>query len=389
MITHPAAIVVVLLCIESLVLFLSAHRRFQRYFRCLPAVFWIYFIPMLASTARLIDAASPVYQGLINTLLPASLILLLLSCDMRAILRLGGKALFMMFAGSLGIIVGMPLVFFALKKWVGADMWPGFGALSGSWIGGSANMIAVKEAIAAPDAVFTPMVLVDTVVPYVWMGILLSLAGLQPVYDRWNKSDRGIVEALRERTAAIGVERSVRWSPPVVILIIALAAAGMLVCRYAAASLPVVKDVFSLYSWVIICASCLGILLSFTQARALEGFGSTRIGYWMLYLVLTCIGAKAGISHIGAAVVLIGAGFLVVLFHAAVVLAAGRLIRAPMFLAAAASQANIGGVASAPVVAAVYQPGLASVGLLLAILGNITGTYLGIITAQLCRIAAR
>lgn len=389
MITNPPVIVAVLICIEAAVLFLSVHRKYARYFRFLPAVFWIYFLPMLASTMHLIDKSNPAYQRIINNALPASLILLLSSCDIRAILRLGVPALCMMSAGSIGIIVGMPLVFFAVKNMVGPHMWPGFGALSGSWIGGSANMIAVKEAISAPDAVFAPMVIVDTVVPYVWMGILLSLAGMQPLYDRWNKSDRGILDALGERAAGAAGNNVVRWSLPALLLIIALAAGGMIAARAIAGRLPVVRDVFSAYSWTIIAASFIGIVISCTPARRLEGAGSTRIGYWMLYLALTCVGAKAGIEHVGAAVVLTGAGFLVVVFHAAVVIAAGRLIRAPMFLAAAASQANIGGVASAPVVAAVYQPGLAGVGLLLAIWGNITGTYLGILTAQLCRFVAR
>jgi uncharacterized membrane protein len=140
------------------------------------------------------------------------------------------------------------------------------------------------------------------------------------------------------------------------------------------------------YTWTILLVTLAGILLSFTPVRKLELSGATRTGYDLLYFVLTAIGAKAAVASIGSALVLIGAGLLIVAVHATVLLAGARLLRAPMFLVAAASQANIGGVASAPVVAEVYHPGLASVGLLLAILGNITGTWLGIMCAQLCRL---
>ena len=149
--------------------------------------------------------------------------------------------------------------------------------------------------------------------------------------------------------------------------------------------LPVVKNIISLSAWTIIVVTTLGILFSFTPARRLEKFGSNKIGYFLLYFVLTTIGAKASVSHLGASAILIAAGVVIILVHAAVLLIAARLLKAPAMLVAAASQANVGGVASAPVVAEIYQPGLASIGLLMAILGNIIGTYLGIVVGQICR----
>jgi uncharacterized membrane protein len=152
-----------------------------------------------------------------------------------------------------------------------------------------------------------------------------------------------------------------------------------------ARQLPLIPDLITSYTWTIMIVSLIGVLLSFSPVRNLERSGATRTGYDLLYFVLTAIGAKASVASIGSALVLIAAGMVIVAVHAAVLLAGARLMRAPMFLVAAASQANIGGVASAPVVAEVYHPGFASVGLLLAILGNIVGTWLGILCAQLCR----
>jgi uncharacterized membrane protein len=386
MISNPALIVAVLISIEALVLWLSRHERTRRFFDLLPSVFWIYFLPMLAATFGLIDSKSPVYGLITSWLLPASLVLLLLPVDIRAILRLGPLALSMFFIGAAGIIAGATLSFSLFKPVIGARFWSGFGAVSASWTGGSANMIAVKEALSVPDEVFAPMVIVDTVVPYLWMGFMIAIVGLQPAFDRWNRSNSAALDHLGEEAvrylATAGGRRT--WGGIGISLAVALA--GGAGAHLAGSVMPQVKDVLTSYTWTIINVTLLGIILSFSPLRRLEQSGASRTGYDLLYFVLTAIGAKASVADIGSALVLIGAGILIVAVHAVFLLIGARLLRAPMFLVAAASQANVGGVASAPVVAEVYHPGLASVGLLLAILGNIVGTWLGILAAQLCRL---
>ncbi|MBF0620224.1 MAG: DUF819 family protein, partial [Candidatus Omnitrophica bacterium] len=386
MIKDPVVMVGILIALEALVLWAASSKRFEQYFDFLPSVFWIYFLPMLAATLGLIDPKAPVLGLITTNLLPIALILLLVVVDVRAILRLGGKAIGLFFIGSAGVMIGAALSFVIFKRWIGTEFWAGFGALSASWTGGSANMIAVKEAVSVPDNVFLPMVVVDTVIPYVWMGVLIAAVRLQPAFDRWNHSDRRILEELKSRSVVDDHSGPGKARPYAMMGMLCGAIILSILAQWAAGKLPVVKDMLSPYAWTIIVASALALGLSFTPARKVSAYGSTKTGYYILYFVLTAIGAKAAISSVGAAAVLIGAGFLIVLIHALFLLAGARLLRAPLFLVAAASQANIGGVASAPVVAAVYEPGLASVGLLLAILGNIVGTYLGILCAQMCRI---
>jgi uncharacterized membrane protein len=383
MIQHPLFIIIVLLAIEVLVLCLSKYERTRHWFDFLPSVFWIYFLPMLASTTGIIDAKAPVLSSITTYLLPASLLLLLVVVDVKAIMRLGGMALAMFFIGSAGIIAGTVLSFGIFKNIVGPEFWAGFGALSASWTGGSANMIAVKEALAVPDRVFAPMVIVDTIVPYVWMGMLIACVGAQAAFDHWNRSDRTVLDDLA-RCARVK-EVTVRLTPGGVTFVLMFAAVGSLMARDIGLRLPVVKDIVSPYAWTIVLVSILGLVFSLTPVRRLEQAGASKLGYYILYFVLTAIGAKASIANINAAFILIAAGFVIIAVHALFLLAGARLLRAPLFLVAAASQANVGGVASAPVVAAVYEPGLASVGLLLAILGNIVGTYLGILCGQCCR----
>lgn len=385
MIKNPYALAAVLLGIECLVLYAARHPRTRRFFDVIPPVFWIYFIPMMASTAGLINAQSPLYSWAASMLLPMSLFILLITVDIRAILRLGPQAILMFFAGGVGIGLGTCLAFALFKPLVGGEFWAGFAALSASWTGGSANMIAVKEALGTPDAVFTPMVIVDTIVPYAWMGILVIAAGHQEKIDRFNRADRRILDEISRRLAADQPIKA-RIKPAPAFAIILLASAGGIAAQNIAAHLPVVKNVISTTAWAVIAASTLAILMSFGPVKSLERHGSSKIGYFMLYFVLTTIGAKASISNIGHAALLIAAGCVIIAVHAAVLIVMTRLMRAPLFLAAVASQANVGGAASAPIVAEIYQKGFASCGLLLAILGNIIGTYVGICIGQVCRL---
>jgi uncharacterized membrane protein len=357
---------------------------------------------MLANTAGLFEAAqdpagkvvTPVQDAIVTYCLPACLVLLLINVDMRAILRLGGVALAVMAAGALGVIVGGPVVLLIFGHWLPPDMWKGIGALSGSWTGGSANMIAVGAGVKMSNSMYNMMVVVDTIVPYFWMAMLMLLAGRQEKFDRWNRSRMGVLDELRRRAAAAGPGASRPITLRHIVLMFSIAAAGCAVAIMASAEMPAMKGtimegMISPATWAIILASTLGLALSVTPVRRLERFGASTVGYGLLYLVLAAIGSRADLVSLAAAPVMVLAGLVWVVIHGLFLLAAGRLLRAPLALLATASQANIGGTASAPVVAEVYQPGLAPVGLLLAVLGNIVGTYLGLCCAALCRMVSR
>ena len=249
-------------------------------------------------------------------------------------------------------------------------------------------MIAVREALQTPDEVFLPMVIVDTIVPYVWMGGLVGLSAMQNVFDRWNRSDSHVLDDISQRISQLalsGGEKS-KWFMTILIFLFGL---GMsFLTQKAAQFFPVIKDVMATHAWTIILVSALGLLGSLTPLKKLEGFGSTRVGYFLLYFVLTTIGAKASISNIGSSLVLVLAGVVLIFFHGGLFFIWAGLMKARMFLGPVASQANVGGVASAPIVAEIYRPGLSAVGLLMAIFGNIIGTYLGILAGQMCRFIA-
>ena len=386
MIHNYLLLILVLVAVEFSILFLATNPRTKHLFNFIPSMFWIYFLPMVLSTCGVIDAKSPLYPMITKNLLPPALFLLLLNIDIKAIARLGPVALVMFFAGSVGIMLGMVTSFIVFKSWVGAQFWGGFGALSASWTGGSANMIAVKEALNVPDAVFLPMVIVDTILPYVWMGILVALVARQKVYDTWNHSDRRIIDDLARRTEHYSKQKtqSVHWAKAMGI--IGLAVVVGRACQLMALHLPTGKDILTPYAWTIILVTTLAIIFSLTPMSRIPSMGANKWGKWILYFVLTSIGARASLNNAPQAGILIMAGTLVLLIHGVILLITARVIRAPMFLVATASLSNLAGLVSAPVVAEVYQPGLASVGLLLAILGHTLGAYIGILTGQICRL---
>jgi uncharacterized membrane protein len=384
MIQNPFGVLAVLIAIEASVLFFSGHAKTKRFFHFPPSMFWIYFLPMVFSSAHVIPHQSVLYSRIGTYVLPASLILLLVAADLKAILKLGRPALGMMLVGTMGVILGAPAVLFIFKPWLPTDAWSGFAALSASWTGGSANMIAVKEALGTPDAVFLPMVVVDTLVAYSWMGILILLAGVQAAYDKWNRSDRVIIEELHLKIAAEPASVSKVLRLEFVALILLAGIAGALLSVEGARALGGVAHIPQ-NTGLILIASTLGIVLSFTPVKKLEVHGASKTGYILLYFVLTSIGARASLETLVSAPVLVVAGFVWVLIHAIFLVAAGRITRTPLCLLAAASQANIGGPASAPVVAAIYEPALAPVGLLLGVFGNVIGTYCGLLCAPLCK----
>jgi len=405
MINDPLGIIAVLLVIEGLALYAASMPRLQWLFKYVPFMFWVYFLPMLANTAGMFQAQhnpagriiTPVQDAVVTYCLPASLVLLLINVDIRAIFRLGAVALAVMAAGAMGIIVGGPAVMLIFGHWLPPDMWKGIGALSGSWMGGSANMIAVSKGIETPPEIMGTIIVVDTIIAYSWMAMLMLLAGRQERFDRWNHSRMGMLDELRRRAAAEGPGVSHPITLRHIVLMFSIASAGCAIAiRFSSslsdwvlAAMPKLAGMIGPTTWAIILASTIGLALSMTPVRRLERFGASTVGYGLLYLVLAAIGSRANLGSLAGAPVMVAVGLTWVIIHGLFLLAAGRLLHAPLALIATASQANIGGTASAPVVAEVYQTGLAPVGLLLAVLGNIAGTYLGICCAALCKMVSQ
>ncbi len=379
LLTDPMAIFAWLILLLAVVFRLSEVPRFKRFFEFTPPVIYAYFLPTLSTTFGITPAASSLYDWMLLYLLPAALVLLMISVDLKAIVRLGGTALIMLTAGTFGIVIGGPIAFAVFGGFLPDQAWTGLAALSGSWIGGTANMVAIAESVGTPDSILGPIIVVDTVVGYGWMGVLLFFSAWQARFDRRIKANTEALEAASRSLAELGSHR-VPMSLAGVLVLVAIAFAGAHVANNFAARLPTLGDptIISKTTWSVLIVVTVGLLLSFTPVRKLEEVGASRFGYAALYILLASIGAKADLAAVLAAPLFLAAGVLWITVHVAVLLIVARLIRAPLFFVATGSMANIGGAASAPVVAGVYNPALASVGLLMAVGGYVLGIYAAI-----------
>ncbi|MFA5859105.1 MAG: DUF819 family protein [Elusimicrobiota bacterium] len=385
MITNPIGILTVLVVALGGIYWVSGFKKLEKFFDIFPPIIWCYFIPMILSTAGILPSDTPLYKSMKEVLLPAALVLLLLSTDLPGIVRLGFIALSMMFIGTFGIILGASVSTLIFKPWLPADAWMGIGALSGSWIGGSANMIAIKEALGTPANIFTPMVVVDTVVGYSWMGIMIALSVHQDKFDRWNHSTRGAIDDIAKRLLVAQTQGQKQARTADLSIMLALAFGLGFLSVELGRLLPDIKGIANYFTWAIVLATTFGLLLSYTKVSKLETVGASKFGYLMLYLMLASVGAQGDLKAVIQAPVFILLGIVWVMVHIGCLFIGARVLKAPMFFAATASMANIGGTVTSPIIAAIYQPGLAPVGLLLAVLGQIMGTYLGIVVAYIAK----
>ncbi|MBC8191693.1 MAG: DUF819 family protein [Candidatus Marinimicrobia bacterium] len=389
LINDPTAILVYLISLIGLIYFIKQQPWASKIFDIIPPVIWVYFLPMISTTLGITPEQSDLYGWVKTYLLPAALVLLLLSADVKAISKLGPKALGTMLAGTIGIVLGGVISLAIFGRWLPEDAWQGMGALSGSWIGGSSNMVAVGTSIGVRDELFGVMIIVDTVVGYGWMGVVIFISAFQTRLDKWNKVTSSPVNELANHMATSDHQKKEVLTFPGLIYMLVIGIGLGYVCLIAGEFLPDLGKVVTSFGWTVILVSIVGLGLSFTPVAKLEKQGASHLGNIFLYILLATIGAKADLRSITEAPMFLMVGVVWIGIHATVLFSVGRLLKAPMFLIATSSQANIGGVVSAPIVASVYQKGMAPVGLLMGVLGNILGLYFGFLTAQLMEWVSR
>ena len=372
----------------------SKNSFWVKFYKYVPALLLCYFIPSIFNSLGIISGdSSKLYFVASRYLLPTSLALLTISIDLREIKKLGSKALIMFFTGTLGIIIGGPLAILIVSL-VSPDIlggsgpeavWRGLSTVAGSWIGGGANQAAMKEVFQVDDIIFSAMVAVDVIVANVWMAILLYGAGMNNKIDNWFQADSSSINKLKDKIEAYQSQilRIPNTSDTIKVLsvgfgITAFAHFGAdIIAPTILQNAPLLSK-FSLTSkffWLIVISTTLAVALSFTKARELEGVGASRIGSVFIYILVATIGMKMNILAIFDNPGLFVIGFIWMIIHALMLISVAKLIKAPFFFMAVGSQANVGGAASAPVVASAFHPSLAPVGVLLAVLGYAVGTY--------------
>ncbi len=383
----------------------SRHGFWKKFYTIVPSLLLCYFIPGVLNTLGVINGgASKLYPMARDYLLPLALVVLCLACDLKAVLKLGPKALILFFTGTIGVVLGAPLALMimgifdpALLNPVGENaIWRGMTTTAGSWIGGGANQAAMKEVYAVGADVFGKFVAVDVIVSNIWMAFILFLAARSVKLDAMRGADTRALEELRHKVEQVSLEttRVAKTDDYIQILALGFGATG-LAHWLTSYIVPFIKthapelERFSLtanFFWVTVLATTFGLLLSFTRAKKLEGAGASKIGSVAVYVLVATIGMQMNLKAIFSDPELFVLGLIWISFHGGLMLLVAWLIKAPVFYMAVGSQANIGGAASAPIVASAFHPALAPVGVLLAVFGYALGTYGGWIAGQLLRL---
>lgn len=417
---------ILMLCLGVVFYTSSIQTKFwKKFYTYVPAILLCYVLPaifnslglispeweVLNSDGTMVEKSSNVYYIASRYLLPASLVLMTLSIDLKGITNLGPKALIMFATGTVGIIIGGPIAILIISAispqtldGVGFDaVWRGLSTLAGSWIGGGANQAAMLEIYKYNPDKYGGMVLVDIVAANIWMAILLIGIGKNKKIDRWLKADDSAIEALKQKvsTYAESIKRTPTLTDYIVILSMAFTAVGIShwgaegISNFLSDNFEIFNDkssalasFTSTFFWMVTIATSIGVILSFTKAKKYEGAGASKIGTIFIYILVATIGMKMDISSIFEKPGLIAIGLVWMAIHALLLIGVAKLIKAPYFFLAVASQANVGGAASAPVVAAAFHPSLATVGVLLAVFGYVVGTYGAILCTILMQIAS-
>jgi uncharacterized membrane protein len=404
---------IIMLCL-GFVFFTSSKKEgfWQKFYKVVPALLMAYLLPAIFNSLGIIsDAHSNLYFVSSRYLLPAALVLMTLSIDLKAIFNLGPKALIMFFTGTIGIVIGGPIAILIISIFspetvggAGFDAtWRGLATLAGSWIGGGANQAAMLEIYQYNPKLYGGMVLVDIVVANILMAALLMGIGKSDKIDNWLKADNSAIDELVKKVSHFSesVKRIPTLTDYMMIASIAFVAVGIshlganYISDFLTNNFETVKDSRSAFSsfgsqffWMISIATFLGIILSYTKAKNYEGAGASKIGSVFIYILVATIGMKMDLTMVLDNPGLILIGVVWMLIHVILLFLVAKIIKAPYFFLAVGSQANVGGAASAPVVAAAFHPSLATVGVLLAVFGYVVGTYGAILCAELMRIVS-
>ncbi len=392
LISSPGGVLAVL-CAVAAFWFYVEQVSGLKLFQYIPPLIFIYATPVFLNNLDVIPASSPVYSGLSSYALPAFIVLMLIKVNVPATVKIMGKGILVMLMGTAGVVAGCVISYLIVHRWLAPDAWTGFGALAGSWIGGTGNMAATSEMLNTPPEQFGLAVLADNVVYIVWLPILLASRNFADRFNAWAKVPEDRIRMMDSAAALVHEEEKA----PQMRDYIYLGALAIGVTWIAAALAPVLFDammgiapdmqvVLSESTWRILLITTIALSLSTTPLSRLPN--ATVMGTALIYIFVAGMGARATIEGFGQAPAFLLGAFIWIFIHGAFCLAGAKLFRVDVHSVAIASAANIGAAASAPIVAAFHRPSLVPVSVLMALIGYALGNYLAPLAGHLARLAA-
>jgi len=391
LISSPGGVLAVL-CVVAAFWFYIEQLTEWKLFQYVPPLLFIYATPVFLNNLAVIPSSSPVYSGLSSFALPAFIVLMLIKVNVPAAIRVMGKGVLVMLMGTAGVVIGAVVAYVAVHRWLAPDAWKGFGALAGSWIGGTGNMAATSEMLATPPDQFGLAVLADNVIYIVWLPILLASKNFADKFNRWAKVPEDRLR-LMDSAAAVVLEeertpqmRDYVYLVAVAISVTWIASSLATICFNAMmGSFPSLEVVLSESTWRILLITTIALSLSATPVSHLPN--ATAMGTALIYVFVAGMGARATVEGFSQAPAFLLGAFIWIFIHGGFCLAGAKLFKVDVHSVAIASAANIGAAASAPIVAAFHRPSLVPVSILMALIGYALGNYLAPLTGHLARMA--
>ena len=380
MIENGFTYLAILMMIASSIVYTEKKTQ-HKIFSYLPSIVIIYFLVMLASTFGVwekTDSVTATYKSVKSNLLPAMIFLMLLLADMREIFKLGKKMILTFVLASVSIALGFIGMFILFQSSFATDAWKPFAALSGSWMGGTANMVAIQGALELPDTAMGYTLLIDSIDYAIWVMILLALVPFAKRFNLWTKADTSVIDEVGARLALKEADKKpMDFASLFFLLGIALFVSAL--AQYGASFLPTTSFLTNT-TWIVIIATVAGIVFAMTPLAKISG--SSELANIMLYLIVALIASRANFTELTEAPLYIAAGFVIIAIHVTIMVIFAKLFKLDLFSLGVASLANIGGVASAPILASAYSKALIPIGVLMAMMGYILGTFGGLMVGK-------
>jgi uncharacterized membrane protein len=392
LISSPGGVLAVL-CAVAAFWFYVEQVSGAKLFQYIPPLIFIYVTPVFLNNLDVIPASSPVYSGLSAYALPAFIVLMLIKVNVPAAIKIMGKGVLVMLMGTAGVVAGCVVSYLIVHRWLAPDAWTGFGALAGSWIGGTGNMAATSEMLNTPPEQFGLAVLADNVIYIVWLPILLASKNFADRFNAWAKVPEDRIRMM-DSAAALVIQEEKAPQMRDYIYLVAIAVGVTWIASALASILfdammgiaPDLQVVLSESTWRILLITTIALSLSATPVSRLPN--ATAMGTALIYIFVAGMGARATMEGFGQAPAFLLGAFIWIFIHGAFCLLGAKLFRVDVHSVAIASAANIGAAASAPIVAAFHRPSLVPVSVLMALIGYALGNYLAPLAAHLARIAA-
>jgi len=391
LISSPIGVLAVLALVAAFFFMIEQTTR-AKLFQYLPPLLFIYATPVFLNNFDVIPSSSPVYSGLSAYLLPAFIVLMLIKVNVPAVVRVMGKGVLVMLMGTAGVMVGAVVAYVLVHSWLSADAWKGYGALAGSWIGGTANMAATAEMLGTSEEQFGLAVIADNVIYVFWLPLLLMSRDFAERFNKWARVPEDRIMAM-DAAAEVHVEDDHAPTMPQYLFLIAVVIGVTWTCtalapgisEWISSASPGLGAVFGVTTTRILLVTTLALILSTTRVSTLPN--STALGTSLIYIFVAGMGARASVAGLAEAPMFVAGAFVWIIIHGMFCLAGAWIFRVDIHSVAIASAANIGAAASAPIVAAHHRPNLVPASILMALLGYAMGNYLAPLTGHLARLA--